>query len=250
MTMYPNWVNLDVIKSPMYLNLKDVDDTRDNALVLLCQMVTEEMICYLDNPDIDESSPPMALVRAALKQTCYEWKQRATPGLQSVQMQDGSINKYQIDEWLKDVEKVLKRHMRYVLHETSTTAIVYTDPEAEFDPSGPTGAVPPSAPILSSATAGNARVTLVWSPVSDAVSYNVYYKIGTTVDKNTGTKVAGAVSGDDIVALTNDTEYAFAVSAVNTNGESALSNIKTATPTAPVVELDADFTYIIHSGVV
>ena len=113
----PNWAPLAVLKGPMYLNLKDVDVARDAELIRLGQMTTDAMISYLDNDKIDKSAPPLSLQRACLEQCCYEWKQRATPGLQSVQMQDGSINKYQIDEWLKNVEKVLIRNKHYVLYE-------------------------------------------------------------------------------------------------------------------------------------
>lgn len=231
---YPSWMNLDVIKSAMYLDLKDTDTTRDNALVLLGQMVTGEMICYLDNPSIDTSNPPIALVRACLKQCTFEWRQRKTPGLSSVQMSDGSINKYQIDEWLQDVEKVLRRHMRYALYETSTTQQTYADPEPSYAAAGATGSAPPSAPILSSVTAGDGSAVAAWANVSDAVSYNLYYMAGATVNKTIGTKIASVTSPKTISSLTNGVQYAVAVSAVNATGESALSNIITATPAAPV----------------
>ena len=50
-----------------------------------------------------------------------------------------------------------------------------------------------------------------------------------TVDK-TGTKISGVTSSSDVTGLTNGTQYAFAVSAVNAGGESALSTVQTATP--------------------
>jgi fibronectin type 3 domain-containing protein len=88
------------------------------------------------------------------------------------------------------------------------------------------------APVISSATAGNAKVTLTWGAVTGATSYNLYYAAGTTVDK-TGTKIAGTTSPSDVTGLTNGTAYAFAVSAVNAGGESALSTVRTATPQVP-----------------
>jgi len=115
----PNWADLTTIKGSMYLNLKDTDTTRDAALTTLCQMVTDEMISWLDNSDIDPSAPPLSLKRACLEQCCYEWKQRATPGLQSVTMQDGTINKYEIGEWLKGVKEILFRFKSYVLADTN-----------------------------------------------------------------------------------------------------------------------------------
>jgi hypothetical protein len=116
----PNWAPLADLKGPMYLNLTEHDATRDAALIKLGQMTTDQMISYLDNDKIDTSAPALSLQRACLEQCCYEWKQRATPGLQSVQMQDGSINKYQIDEWLKNVKKILDRYRHFALFETTT----------------------------------------------------------------------------------------------------------------------------------
>lgn len=113
----PNWANLATLKSPMYLNLKDADVSRDESLQLLGQMVTAEIIDFIDQPDLSVCTPPLVLQRACLRQCCYEWKQRATPGLTSVQMQDGSINKYQADEFLKEVKDVLMRWKRYALYE-------------------------------------------------------------------------------------------------------------------------------------
>lgn len=118
----PNWASLTTLKSPLYLDLKDADTGRDTALILLGQEITAQMISYLDNPDIDSGAPAIALQRACLKQCTHEWKQRTTPGLSSVTMTDGSINKMQIDEWLKDVERILLRYRKYVLYETSTGA--------------------------------------------------------------------------------------------------------------------------------
>ena len=119
MPVIPNWADLDTLKGPMYLNLTSADAVRDAELVKLGQGVTDEMIDYLSNPAIDSTAPSRQLQKACLKQCCYEWKQRATPGLQSVQMQDGSINKYQVSEWLKEVEGVLRRAARIALYETN-----------------------------------------------------------------------------------------------------------------------------------
>jgi fibronectin type 3 domain-containing protein len=90
----------------------------------------------------------------------------------------------------------------------------------------------PGAATISSANAGNAQVTVTWAAVTGATSYNIYYAAGTTVDK-TGTKVTGATSPAVVASLTNGTQYAFAVSAVNAGGESALSTVATATPQVP-----------------
>ena len=97
----------------------------------------------------------------------------------------------------------------------------------------PTATPPPAAPSLTSATAGNAKVTLAWGAVAGATSYNVYYGTATGVTKASGTKSAGATSPYDVTGLTNGTPYFFIVTAVGTGGESAASNERSATPTAP-----------------
>lgn len=91
---------------------------------------------------------------------------------------------------------------------------------------------PLSAPTIASATPGDSSVTVGWNAVSGATSYNLYYAAGTTVSSTSGTKVTGVVSPKQIVGLTNGTQYAFAVTAVNAAGESGLSNVLTATPQA------------------
>lgn len=92
----------------------------------------------------------------------------------------------------------------------------------------------PDAPVLTDATPENGEVNLTWSSVSEANTYNLYYAEGDTVDKD-GTKITGALSPFSLTGLTNDMEYAFAVSSVNEVGESELSNIMTATPVAPPI---------------
>lgn len=116
----PNWATLATLKSKMYLDLTGTDAARDTALETLGEMITDAMITELGNSAIDNDDPPLALQHACLKQCCYEWKQRATPGLQSVQFQDGSVNKYQSDEWLKEVQRVINKYKKIALYETTT----------------------------------------------------------------------------------------------------------------------------------
>jgi hypothetical protein len=115
----PNWTTLPILSSQTYLDLVDSDTNRDVALTLLGQQVTDDMINYLDNSNIDPANPPLTLQRACAEQVCYEWKQRRFSGLQSVQMQDGQIHKYQTGAFLEDVEKKLKRFKSFALYETN-----------------------------------------------------------------------------------------------------------------------------------
>ena len=82
----------------------------------------------------------------------------------------------------------------------------------------------PSAPTGVSATAGNGQVTPIWTSVTGATSYNVYYRTTAGVTIATGTKVTGASSGSAISSLTNGTTYYFVVTAVNAGGESTISS--------------------------
>ncbi|PJB31402.1 MAG: hypothetical protein CO109_10135, partial [Deltaproteobacteria bacterium CG_4_9_14_3_um_filter_65_9] len=106
---------------------------------------------------------------------------------------------------------------------------------ASFEVSAtPTATPPPDAPSLTSATAGNAKVTLAWGAVVGATSYNVYYGTATGVTKASGTPINGVTSSPyDVTGLTNGTPYFFIVTAQGTGGESAASNERSATPTAP-----------------
>ena len=88
-------------------------------------------------------------------------------------------------------------------------------------------------PVITAVTSGDGSVTLSWNSVTGATSYNIYYAVGSTVDK-TGTKITGATSPKIINGLTNGEPYAFAVSAVFASGESGLSTIQTATPILPI----------------
>lgn len=59
-----------------------------------------------------EDNLPTGFRRAMIKQASFEFRRRKDPGLQSITYPDGSINKYTIDEWLKDVKSELQRCSR------------------------------------------------------------------------------------------------------------------------------------------
>jgi len=97
--------------------------------------------------------------------------------------------------------------------------------------SGTSGTVP-AAPTLS-AVGSDTLVSLGWTSVSGATSYNLYWSTTAGVTPANGTKIAGVVgtlytqSG-----LTNGTTYYYVVTAVNAAGESAPSAPVAATPSA------------------
>ncbi|WP_127580789.1 Kelch repeat-containing protein [Paenibacillus koleovorans] len=92
----------------------------------------------------------------------------------------------------------------------------------------------PSAPQDLVTTSGDATVSLSWSVVSSATSYNI--KRSTTAG-GPYTTVASSVTGTTYTdtTVTNGTTYYYVVTAVNAGGESANSNEASATPQAPVV---------------
>jgi hypothetical protein len=108
----------------------------------------------------------------------------------------------------------------------------------ESPASAPVSATPavsvsaPTAPTGVSATAGVGQVTLAWTPVSGATSYNVYWSIYSWVTTSAGMKIANATSPYTHSGLASGTPYYYIVTAVNSSGESAASSVVSATPTA------------------
>ena len=87
----------------------------------------------------------------------------------------------------------------------------------------------PGAPVLQSATAGNQKVTIIWSQVSGATGYTIYQ--GT--ESRTYSAINVVAETDTTYTsdgLTNGITYYFAVSAINPGGESGYSNEAGATP--------------------
>ena len=88
----------------------------------------------------------------------------------------------------------------------------------------------PSAPVGVTADTGAGQVTISWSAVSGATSYNLYYKSGASVTKTTATTEVSVQATSKVVAGLSS-ETTFGVTAVNAGGESALSaTVTVATP--------------------
>ncbi|MGA2092290.1 MAG: BACON domain-containing carbohydrate-binding protein [Sedimentisphaerales bacterium] len=90
----------------------------------------------------------------------------------------------------------------------------------------------PSAPTGVTASAGDGQVSISWSAVSGATSYNIYWSTTSGVTKTNGTKITDATSPYSHTILTNGTTYYYIVTAVNSSGESMESAQVSATPTA------------------
>jgi len=109
------WTTLAILKSIEYCggDAAMVGVTYDADMTRLIEEITAQMIDYLDNADIDPAAPPDVLKRACAVQCAYEWKRRKDMGLSSQTFQDGSVNKFTIDEWLPDVKQILERKMEW-----------------------------------------------------------------------------------------------------------------------------------------
>jgi subtilase family serine protease len=89
-----------------------------------------------------------------------------------------------------------------------------------------------AAPAGLSASPGNAMVTLSWTAVSGATSYNVYR--GASAGGESATPVTtSSTTSATLTGLTNGTAYYFTVAGVDAGGTSAMSNEASATPMAP-----------------
>ncbi len=90
----------------------------------------------------------------------------------------------------------------------------------------------PSAPTGVGATGGANQVTVSWSAVSGATSYNLYWGTASGVTTTTGTKISGTTSPYFQTGLSAGTAYYYIVTAVNGAGESPASTEATATTNA------------------
>lgn len=104
----------------------------------------------------------------------------------------------------------------------------FTEDENDL-PSPPSA---PAAPTGVTATGGAGQVTISWTAVSNATSYNLYWAATSGVTPTNGTKIAGVTSPYVKTGLTAGTTYYFIVTAVNSAGESAAPAQVSATPNA------------------
>ena len=95
----------------------------------------------------------------------------------------------------------------------------------------------PSAPTLTLTTTAAGSITVGWGAVTNATSYNLYWKAGSTGPtaengSDGATKVPSVTSPYTLSGLTAGSTYSLKVSAVGSGGESALSNVVTAAAAA------------------
>jgi hypothetical protein len=109
----------------------------------------------------------------------------------------------------------------------------------------------PAAPTGVTATAGDGQVVVLWTAVSGATSYKVYYKVGSSASTSDIQAAAAMVigTGATVTGLINGTEYAFVVVAGNAAGDSAASSPATATPAAATAVPTAPSNPAITAGI-
>jgi len=94
------------------------------------------------------------------------------------------------------------------------------------------GTLEPGVPLGLSATSGFGSVTLSWTPLPGATSYNLYWSTSPGVGKGAGSRIPGVTSPYNHTGLTNGTTYYYILTAVIGGVESAESPAVSATPQA------------------
>jgi len=92
----------------------------------------------------------------------------------------------------------------------------------------------PAAPTGVAAVGGTNQVTVTWTAVSNATSYNIYWSTTTGVTIAKGTKIANATSPAVQTGLAAGTTYYYIVTAVNSAGES-LPSVQVSATTLPAM---------------
>ena len=99
---------------------------------------------------------------------------------------------------------------------------------AQTDPV--TGPAPPSSPKNLTSTAGNGTITLSWSVVSGATSYNIYRSLVSNGQVVIGSAFTNSFPDSGLV---NGTTYYYKVTAVSSGGESSRSSEVSNSPIGP-----------------
>jgi hypothetical protein len=146
--------------------------------------------------------------------------------------------------------------LKLTLHGSSYSWELVAENHTVLDSGTTTCSVPaapdvPLSPTLTSASGADGSVSLQWSAPSSnggaaVTNYNVYR--GTASGAETLLTQVGNVTSYSDSAVTNGTTYYYQVSAVNSVGEGALSNERSATPATSSVLVSDQFGRTVASG--
>lgn len=100
-----------------------------------------------------------------------------------------------------------------------------------------------ASPVFSKIVSQTGSVTLSWTAISGANSYNIYWAADTTVSPNTGNKITQAHSPQTINGLAAGTQYSFIVTAVDNGG-----NEGTPSSVAKVLTQPRSYVFVANSG--
>lgn len=149
-----------------------------------------------------------------------------------------------LDDMFDNVKITVSNGILSIIN-TKTGAVIFSGKVSDiangvFDGGAlPPAATAPATPTGLTAAGGTGQVTLSWTSVSNATSYNLYYATTTGVTKATGTKISSASSPSVQTGLAAGTTYYYIVTAVNSSGESAaspqVSASTSSTPPLPTV---------------
>ncbi len=142
---------------------------------------------------------------------------------------------YEITGNIVTFKKELLAALTDGVHQFTFDMNVGADPTLTLTVSNSAKAIP-AAPTLQPAEADDAKVTIRWSPVTDATGYKLFVSTAAGTYGAEADTVSESVYSYVFTGLTNGQTYYFMVKAMNPGGDSAASNEVYATPQAPASE--------------
>jgi hypothetical protein len=118
---------------------------------------------------------------------------------------------------------------RYYINIYNTSQILILSVPMVGSPNATLEAIP--NPVVLTAAAGNSAINFTWTNSNLATSFNLYWALTAGQGEN-GTQIVNITGNSySLAGLTNGETYYAVVTAVNSSGESAISNQASATPT-------------------